>query len=403
MNALLDKLKDFFSKSFVLSSFLPVLVCAAVNAALLYRVSPAFRELVRAQQPAANIAGVLQGTSVVFVLAVIAGLISPSITFFREVLEGEHWLAPFLPLRTRMIGAHTENLRRCEERIRRMAYERTLLDGERIPRWQQYLRGRAAAGKAANGTYSVPPGGALDEVFEAQLRNEVLTMLRLSAAKHALGRELSAADKDKYPQLRDRHHRFLEILDEYAKQRLDHEIIEKTAERQREWGQTDVAPTRLGNLARATSAYGLLLYRFSLDSGWSRLLTVLQKNKEQLAVLQDVKAGLDAVITLFWLLAPTTLLWSLYLLTQYSAGLFVLVALGGAVACNLLYRTAISSYIAFADLVRGTVDLYRLDLFPALHLPMPGGLVEERALWDRIRKQTEFGEVPDLRYQHPKA
>src|SRR5207253_10508257 len=51
MNALLDKLKDFFSKSFVLSSFLPVLVCAAVNAALLYETSPRFRAFAETQQP----------------------------------------------------------------------------------------------------------------------------------------------------------------------------------------------------------------------------------------------------------------------------------------------------------------------------------------------------------------
>lgn len=408
MNALLDKLKDLFSKSFVVSSFLPVVVCAAVNALLLYETNPSFRAFARSQQPKGGVDAVLQGGSAIFVLAVLAGLLSPSITFFRELLEGNHWLAIFDPIRTQMIGEHAAELRRCEEYILKAQDWRTQFDRpdannlRPAERWIADLQAKAALGVAANGAYTAPAGGDLNAVLDQQLRNEVVLVDQLEKAEVALAKELSASNANTTPALNDRWDRFLQLIGQYATQRLDLEIIEKTALRRREWGQTEVAPTRLGNLANASASYGLLCYGFSLDSGWSRLQKVLQKDQEHFGALQDVKASLDSVIMLFWLIAPTTAVWSLYLVTQLSLGLFLIVSIGGAIACNLLYRTAISSYVAFADLVRSSVDLYRLDLFPALHLPTPAGLVEERDMWGRLRRLTEFGEVPDLRYESPK-
>jgi hypothetical protein len=406
MNALLDKLKDLFSKSFVISSFLPVFVCAAVNALLLYETSERFRLFVRKSQPTGSVAAVLQGGTVLFAIAVVASLISPSITFFREVLEGDHWLRPFNALRDSLIAAESDKLKNCEEHIRAVKYLRNQL-AESDKAWIPALR-NASNGPGGGAAYDPTKFPNMDLCSRAACAGKLLvavpqTILKncldLQAAYTEVSTQLTAVVRPIPAELNAKWDEFINLLT-YAKRRLDLEIVEKTYKRLRRWGQSGIKPTELGNLAQATAAYGMLRYGFSVEFGWSRLQQVLQKEAAIIGPMQDVKANFDSVITLFWLIAVTTVGWELYLVTQFSLGMFLLVAIGGGLACELLYRTAVTSYGAFGDLLRSSIDLFRFNLLTALHLPLPEGRHEEEAMWLRLRKQIEFGEAADLRYDH---
>lgn len=407
MNALLDKLKDLFSKSFIISSFLPVFVAVAVNALLLYETNERFRAFVRASEPKGNNVGaVLQGGTVLFAVAVIASLLSPSITFFREVLEGEHWLRPFNRIRGALIAAESANLSACEQHIRAVKYQRNQLE-QLEPRWTKGLRDAAMGTGGANqfdGTPSPRLEACIDDLNTGRLVIAAPQVIMkgfadLTAAYDELLAQLNTTVRPVSNELDQRWDGFLNLVTR-AKRRLDLEIAEKTYERQRRWGQSGIMPTELGNLTQATAVYGMLRYGFSVEFGWSRLQQVLQKDSARIAPLQDVKSNFDAVITLFWLIAATTIGWGIYLAFQFSLGMFLLVAIGGGVACELLYRTAVASYAAFGELLRSSIDLFRFDLLKALHLPLPAGRHEEEGLWLRLRKQTEFGEAADLRYDH---
>jgi hypothetical protein len=55
----------------------------------------------------------------------------------------------------------------------------------------------------------------------------------------------------------------------------------------------------------------------------------------------------------------------------------------------------------FTELVRSSVDLYRFPLLQALHVALPGGIREERAIWNALQRLSTFGEeAVDLSYQH---
>src|SRR5437899_2045853 len=83
--SILDRLKDLFSKAFVIAAFMPVLIFAFLNGALLYCVSTRFR-FFAAGMPVGVVASAILAVG----LAVIAYLLSSVNGFLRELLEGKH-------------------------------------------------------------------------------------------------------------------------------------------------------------------------------------------------------------------------------------------------------------------------------------------------------------------------
>jgi hypothetical protein len=51
---------------------------------------------------------------------------------------------------------------------------------------------------------------------------------------------------------------------------------------------------------------------------------------------------------------------------------------------RLSYRGAVAAAIAYGEGIRATIDLHRIDLLTALHLPLPATLEQERAVNEQV-------------------
>jgi hypothetical protein len=167
------------------------------------------------------------------------------------------------------------------------------------------------------------------------------------------------------------------------------------------FGPGAVAPTAFGNVAESMHGYAFSRYHLDLVTFWSRLQSLLQKQKDFFATLQDAKTQLDFLVASIFLSALTTLVWVVVLPVWSDAvGLFLMVALLGPLVTRLLYLTGVENYMAFADVVRTAVDLYRFDLFDALHVARPSGVRDERVLWEALQRISSLGqEEVELSYR----
>ena len=74
----------------------------------------------------------------------------------------------------------------------------------------------------------------------------------------------------------------------------------------------------------------------------------------------------------------------------------------GVVLTRLFYLAATENYVAFGELVRSSIDLYRFDLVDALQMPRPRSLRDERVLWDALQRVSAASqEGIDLSYRQP--
>jgi hypothetical protein len=188
----------------------------------------------------------------------------------------------------------------------------------------------------------------------------------------------------------------------YALARVEAEYIEAFNQQKAAFGE-QVRATGFGNVGEATSTYAYARYGMMTDIFWSRLQKVAQADKSgYYEVLENAKTQLDAVISLFWLLAATTVGWTFYLaLVSPNLPLFLLVAIGGPLLCAALYSLAVTSYRAFGDVVRAIVDLYRFDLLKALRVPAPAGPNAEKATWETLAHHIGYGDEAVLQYEKP--
>lgn len=84
--------------------------------------------------------------------------------------------------------------------------------------------------------------------------------------------------------------------------------------------------------------------------------------------------------------------------------LLLAVAIVGPLATRLFYLAATENYVAFGELVRSSIDLYRFDLLDALRVTRPHSLRDERVLWDTLQRVSAAGqEGIDLSYPQDPA
>jgi hypothetical protein len=154
--------------------------------------------------------------------------------------------------------------------------------------------------------------------------------------------------------------------------------------------QNMLAITRMGNIGQTMRSYAITRYNLDLDIFWSRLQNSIQTNATTyFGVLQDVKVQVDCLVSLVWLSAIFSLVFTPWMFINQMffnhASVLEFAVAGAAGLLSLgLYSLACSSYEVFADVMRGAVDLFRFKLLDDLHLGLPNGLEEERFLWERL-------------------
>src|SRR5262249_13804957 len=134
--------------------------------------------------------------------------------------------------------------------------------------------------------------------------------------------------------------------------------------------QNVLALTTMGNIGQTIRSYAITRYNLDLEIFWSRLQNSIQGNTNYFGVLQDVKVQVDCVVSLVWLSALFSLVWTPWMLVQGAFPEFAIAGAAGLLSL-WLYSLACSSYAVFADVMRSAVDLFRFKLLDDLHIALP--------------------------------
>lgn len=409
LSTVLDRLTSLTSKYFVIGAFTPVLMFAFINGLLLDVESSRFHAWMQSQ-----ISATARAFDVVLVfvaLAVAAYVLWTLNGFLRQGLEGRR-LKPDSFLGRQLRAPQLARLRALRNEYYRarntmVAFPSLKSNGrDRLveaakagmtdhPGRNDYDGKNGPAALALRKLENARSGATSPRV--ADLENAITefeAVLRandISAVHAATGRKTLSEGRLE----------LLKLLD-YAEDEWAASEVGLANRLQARYGTGAVAATALGNVADSLQGYALSRYRLNLETFWSRLQPLLQKQEAFFSVLQDAKTQLDFLTTCVWLSALTTALWFVWLpIRGHSVWLFLAIAIAGPLVTRMFYLSAVESYVALGEVVRTAVDLYRFDLLDALHVVKPQGLRDERALWDSLQRISSFGqEWIDLSYRH---
>jgi hypothetical protein len=410
LSNLLDKLGALLSKYFVIGSFIPVLIFAFLNGALLYWNASWFRGWAESQLFDAKV-GFVMGVMLIG-LAVTAYVFSSVSVFLREVLEGKH----FRPLLPKALFENPQRKKRdglLTERERAREEAATISDSR--PKWRQTLSNASREGADTHtGTMTYdgktgPAVEALNKVRNMYKQSKAIPHVDLEETVELLADALKTNDKRvKYGRGQsakltlDEDQLELLILIDNAEDTWAAREVQAFNEKEFQFGMGEIAPTAMGNIAQSMQSYTYSRYHLNLETFWSRLQLVLQSNKDFYANLLDTKTQLDFLVACYWLSGLTTVLWiALLLWGGHSIWPFLVVSVVGPLLSMSFYRLAVKNYLVFADIVRTGVDLYRFGLLQSLHVVLPHSIRDERATWQALERLSSYGqEEYELSYQH---
>ncbi|GII34158.1 hypothetical protein [Planotetraspora mira] len=147
--------------------------------------------------------------------------------------------------------------------------------------------------------------------------------------------------------------------------------------------ESDILPTRLGNVIRAAETYPWRRYGVDTITIWPRIYRVLPQST--ISDIQDARATLEFLLVL-----------SLWFVTV-GVGNVVFAAvlgttmLGAVLVCGiasflsyLTYVSAIPAAVEYGEQLRSAFDAHRLDLLARYRAPFPRNLDEERKQWAEL-------------------
>ena len=318
----------------------------------------------------------------------------------REILEGKHLLKRFRRTEARFRKTETERLNVLLDQYRKIQKTRRQLfnQSQSLLKELQLARTEGKKLQTCNYLENNDTHELLLDLEQRRWYGEQLGADTLVDAKASLEKELKAnsADRDtKEENARrlDHDHRLFVSLLEYAANRAEDDYITLFNEKEFNFSRYTVAPTRMGNVAESVRSYAQSRYSMNLDFFWTRLQKVLQGKPEYYKTLQGAKTDLDFSVSLFWLTVLSTAIWLLALpfLSRTWLPLIAVGILGPAIA-RIWYLVAVQNYRSFADLIRGSLDLFRLELLTDLKLALPVDSQTERKLWDSLNRRISYGE-----------
>ncbi len=126
-------------------------------------------------------------------------------------------------------------------------------------------------------------------------------------------------------------------------------------------------PTRLGNLLRSAEQHPL---RYGLDPVvvFPRLYFLLPNTIQ--SELDDARSHLDACVRSIFLAIVFTIVWGL-MATIFPSSVTIVAAVIGALGVWNSQNITLRAASIYGELLRTVFDLYRFDLYEALHLPVP--------------------------------
>jgi hypothetical protein len=409
LSTLLSGLATYFSKYFIVSSFLPTVTFAFLNAFATYIVHEPFRAWVDrevfVQATATRVAFLT--TAVTVGLLIAAYVLSGLGNALRGILEGkwpERIRQLFIPLEDR-------RFRGFQRRLEEAARARVDLEAS-APAWQEELLKARTEGTANHRGVNTFQGteDVVDKVRALralQEQHRLPSAKDLGAAIDALATHLRASDAGVTAgsgALLDQLHGELVQLITFAVELAVAEHFRHHNERHSAFGATSLEPTRMGNVSDTVQSYAVRRYNCNFELIWSQLQRSVQKEDKAYGGLQELKAQLDFLIACCWLTVASVATW-IVVLARWGPSVtwFLMIALVGPVGAYLWYRAAAEHYRAFADLLMTLLDVFRFDVLKELRIALPADVIEERVLWDSLHQLSRYGEEMNFRYQHPKG
>lgn len=408
IGSFLDRLQGFFSKSFILSGFLPLAAVLILNGLLLQWVFPKTRPLLQ-ELLRPTTGSVLPNWVLLGVLTYVLGMVLASLNpGLRHLLEGRYLPAPIQDWKRERFYTELQ-----EKQAKRDTLSKELF---RLRKASQPDKGWVNALMEARlkGDKLPANGGLLDsglkqryaQLKERQLGWEPVRLDELQSLFKSLESELQSHPASKIPELDRMQVGFADLLD-YAcgKAEIEYSRVEAAIRLRYPRRVGGLQPTQLANLAEVHREYEL--DRFGLDSDlfWLRLLKLVRADKDFYPLLDDAKTQLDFAVAVTVLLGLTVLIWfPLSMLFAPTIWPYLLITIIGLPAVVIFYRVVIQAYGTFAEVVRAALDLYRFDMLKALHFQLPEDLVEEKQTWQKLARLAAGAGV-DLVYHHgePKA
>ncbi len=414
LGTILTSLQNLISTSFVAGIFFPCLTFWFAQVATLYALNPAFARYVEKNINATNATIAMTGGLIgVALFAYAFSALLPALQAFLEGGNWAQWIEQFF-IPTQMRRLEWLDEQEAENRKLRGSFRIGTGGQSQVEAWQKTLGdARVAGNQVAANKYTLEAASAKRVMKLSRRRRKGAKVLRddLNAAVVAFALDLRANNSAVAgPQDDAKNHALTQIFDllwtltEYAGEYALLEYRRLKTTRAFGFGATPLAPTRMGNIAKSIRQYAARRYNFNLELFWSRLQFPVQRDKDFGPLLQAAKTKLDflvssTVLTLAWGAVWTGWLW----LSGGRKSVFLVAAIGGPALSYVWYRVGVAHYQTFADLLRSSIDLFRLDLLTALHFPPPDGVVQERELWDTLDALTALYEIRDLRLSPPKS
>jgi hypothetical protein len=396
LGTLLDKLQSFFSKNVVIGS-IPLFAFLFLNALMVYRVSYHFQQWVKLyffSQDTTRQA--VLSFALLLLVTVISYVVSTLRVFLREVLEGKHFLGDFLS--NALSQRYRDRLTHLEEELRKTR-KRLRTIREKQETWTRVMGNAYQQGKSTLQCHYQRPA-ALTRLLDRRDSNQEIDLAQLDTQAEAMTTVLLAnspeRDTEESRKLDLDHGALLQLI-RYAADRAQEEYTRLLTEFQFDYAGEDVAPTKMGNISQVAPHYAASRYSMNLDIFWTRLQKVIESDANFYSVLQDAKTQLDFLVALVWYTLAFTLFWGIVLPYTYEGQVvFLGIVMVGPCLAYLWYRVALQNYRAFSDLLCASVDLFRLDLLKALHLPLPANAEQERLVWETIEQRLVYGEHPNI-------
>jgi hypothetical protein len=412
----LDKLGSWFGPTFLLARYFPWLLFFGANLLLAAVGFPGVKAFLLAEYgQVASSDKIVDLFLVLAGVAVVAYTISPAIQPITRLLEGEslpRWIAEPLLL------GHAQRAQSLAARIDKVFLDRAALpESLAITLRLAEMREIGASLKAVTDTVVID--AAETEIEKLQARrylNRPIGTYNLGVAVQVLSEALQRNCADLtalkppvndttylYSRKLDRLQRLMtDVLAPYAKDIAQRREAHTYEVHDRLFAGAELAPTRLGNDVAALRSYCETRYRFDFDFFWPRLQLVMkdQKIAERLAAAK-IQVDFSILALALSVLFVVTWLFILAFWGKSFLSLFLVVGLGPPVIALCLWMVH-ESYSAFAEFVRGAVDVSRFDLLQALRRPLPATTDAELDMWEDTARLLLLNERrADVTFKHP--
>jgi len=413
----LDKIDSWLGRSFLVARFFPWLLFAGANLGLACLEFPAVRAFVQKEyKPIGTAEGAVDLVLALAAVAVVAYTISPAMQWITRILEGNGlWRIVAEPLSLGRRLQRDELAAKAAE----IFHARASLPKKKDPlvaRLRQTLAIGSAHGTVTDTASIKAAERELGKLQRLRLLNRPISSTDLELAietfRHALLRNCAdrialkpPINRTSYEYATRLHAAFRQFTDVIIPYAIDiAEIRESHSDdaNQRLFAISELAPTRLGNDVAALRSYCDTRYGFDFDFFWPRLQLAIADEKLT-ARLTTAKIQVEFSILSLTLNVMLVVIW-LVVLGFWGTRLPTLLVI--AVVGPLLITTWLwmvhESYSAYAELVRGVVDLTRFDLLKALRRSLPESTSAENAVWEKTIRLLKLNEhEADVLFKHP--